>query len=68
MSAQPSRGQLLVGHEVVSLASFLDYRARRLRAPVGFAAEATPDAMTAPTVPDPPGRVAVPCVEPPDNR
>ena len=68
MSAQPLRGQPLVGHEVVSFASFLDYRARRLRAPVGVAAEATPDATTAPTVPDPPRRVAVPCVEPPDKR
>jgi hypothetical protein len=68
MSSQPSRGPLLIGHEVVSFASFLDYRARRLRAPVGVAADAPPDELTAPTVPDPPRRVAVPCVDPQSNR
>ena len=69
MSSQhPSRGQLPLGHEVVSFASFLDYRARRLRAPAGFAAEAIPETLTAPTVPEPPRQVAVPCVDPQNNR
>ena len=38
-------------HELISFAVFLDYRARRMRAPLGDAP--TPDAPT--TIADPPG-------------
>ena len=55
---------LALEHEVVSFASFLDYRARRLRAPVAAAADDPPDGVTTPTVPEPQRRVAVACVDP----
>jgi hypothetical protein len=57
----------LLDHEVVSFADFLDYRARRLRAPVVEPAADPPDGVTTPTVPQPQCRVAVASVVPPEN-
>ena len=44
------------GHETVSYAVFLDYRARRMRAPVTGGAVPAPDLPTTPEGLPPPGR------------
>jgi len=41
-------------HEVVTFAVFLDYRARRMRAPVVPGHRPTPDSSTTPQKPPPP--------------
>ena len=56
-------GLPFLDHELVSYAVFLEYRSRRIRAPIAAAAADPPDGMTAPTGPAP--RAAVACIDPP---